>query len=81
MLGHAETLPLYDRASGEAAGRYTTKTVRAQEQAALADAAAVAGARHHRALPAAAIDAAVAVAEHCGPISASPSTMRLPAAG
>ena len=46
--------------SGEAAGRYTTKTVRAQERAALADATAVAGARHHRALPAAAIDAAVA---------------------
>ena len=60
VLGHAETLPLYDRTSGEAAGRYTTKTVRAQERTALADAAAVAGARHHRALPAAAIDAAVA---------------------
>ncbi|HME24406.1 MAG TPA: AAA family ATPase [Acetobacteraceae bacterium] len=60
VLGHAETLPLYDRASGEAAGRYTTKTVRAQERAALTDAKAVAGARHHRALPAAAIDAAVA---------------------
>lgn len=60
VVGHAETLTLYDRASGEAAGRYTTKTVRAQEQAALADATAIAGARHHRALPAAAIDAAVA---------------------
>jgi Ti-type conjugative transfer relaxase TraA len=60
VLGHAETLPLYDRTSGEAAGRYTTRTVRAQERAALADAKAVAGTRHHRALPAAAIDAAVA---------------------
>lgn len=60
VLGHAEALPLYDRESGAAAGRYTTKTVRAQEQAALADAKVVAGARHHRALPAAAIDAAVA---------------------
>jgi Ti-type conjugative transfer relaxase TraA len=60
VLGHAETLPLYDRESGAAAGRYTTKTVRAQERAALADAKAVAGTRHHRALPAAAIDAAVA---------------------
>jgi Ti-type conjugative transfer relaxase TraA len=59
VLGHAETLPLYDRESGAAAGRYTTKTVRAQEQAALADARAVADARHHRALPAAVIDAAV----------------------
>jgi Ti-type conjugative transfer relaxase TraA len=60
VLGHAETLPLYDRTNGEAAGRYTTTTVRAQEQATLADAQAVAGARHHRVLPAAAIDAAVA---------------------
>jgi Ti-type conjugative transfer relaxase TraA len=60
VLGHTETLVLYDRTSGEAVGRTTTRTVRAQEQAALADAAVVAGARHHRALPAAAIDAAVA---------------------
>ena len=42
VLGHAETLPLYDRDSGEAAERYTTKTVRAQERAALADADTVA---------------------------------------
>jgi hypothetical protein len=60
VLGHAETLALYDRDSGEAVERYTTKTVRAQEQAALADAADVAGARHQRGLPAAAIGAAVA---------------------
>ena len=32
---HAKTLPLHDRTTGEAAERYTTKTVRAQEQAAL----------------------------------------------
>jgi Ti-type conjugative transfer relaxase TraA len=60
VLGHAETLPLYDRDSGEAAERYTTKTVRAQERAALADAADVAGARHQRGLPTAAISTAVA---------------------
>ena len=60
VLGHAETLPLYDRTSGEAVGRYTTKTVRAQERAALADAQVVARVRHHGALSAAAINAAVA---------------------
>jgi Ti-type conjugative transfer relaxase TraA len=60
VLGHAETLPLYDRESGEAVERYTTRTVRAQERAALADAASVADARHQRGLPAAAIGAAVA---------------------
>ena len=45
VLGHAETLPLYDRDSGEAAERFTTTTVRAQERAALADANAVAQTR------------------------------------
>ena len=60
VLGHIETLPLYDRESGDAAERYTTKMVRAQERAALADAASVADARHQRGLPAAAIGAAVA---------------------
>ncbi len=59
VLGHAETLPLYDRTSGEAVGRYTTKTVRAQERATLADAQVVARVRHHGALSAAAINAAV----------------------
>ena len=59
VLGHSETLALYDRDSGEAAERYTTKTARAQEQAALADAAVIAH-RRHRALPPAAIGAAVA---------------------
>jgi Ti-type conjugative transfer relaxase TraA len=59
VLGHAETLPLYDRASGEAAERYTTKTVRDQERTALADAKVVARGRHHGALSAAAIDAAI----------------------
>ena len=41
VLGHDEVLALYDRETGEAAGRYTTKTVRAQERQALADAAEV----------------------------------------
>ena len=61
VLGHAETLDLYDRTSGETAERYTTKTVRAQEQAALADAVKVAGARHQRAVPEAAVEAASAL--------------------
>jgi Ti-type conjugative transfer relaxase TraA len=60
VLGHAETLPLYDRASGEAVERYTTKTVRAQEAAALADAATIAEARGHYVLPAGAIEGAAA---------------------
>ena len=60
VLAHGETLALYDWTNGEAAERYTTKTVRAQEQATLADAKAVAGTRHHRALPVAAIEAAAA---------------------
>ena len=59
VLGHAETLPLYDRESGETAERYTTKAVRAQERAALADAEVVANVRS-RGLSAQAIDAAVA---------------------
>ena len=35
-------LALHDRKSGEAVGRYTTKTVRRQERRALADAATIA---------------------------------------
>jgi Ti-type conjugative transfer relaxase TraA len=60
VLGHAETLALYDPTNGEAAGRYTTRSVRAQEQAVLADAAAVAGVRDQQGLPAAAVNTAVA---------------------
>ena len=44
VLGHNEVLPLHDRETGEAVGRFTTKTVRAQERQALADAAEVAAA-------------------------------------
>ena len=81
VLGHAETLPLYDRTSGEAAERYTTKTVRTQERAALADAGTVAAGA-----------AIIAVCRRrrsrepwrrgrCGRISARRSTMRSPPAG
>jgi Ti-type conjugative transfer relaxase TraA len=48
VLGHRDVLTLHDRESGEAAGRFSTTTVRAQERAALADGADVAAARHHR---------------------------------
>jgi len=48
VLGHRDVLALHDRETGEAAGRFTTIGVREQERAALADGAAVAGARHHQ---------------------------------
>lgn len=44
VLGHGEILPLYDRETGEAVARFTTKTVRGQEQRALAHAVEVAAA-------------------------------------
>ena len=81
VLGHAETLPLYDRESGEAAERYTTKTVRAQERAALADAAAVADARHQRGVSGGGDRRGRRVARRCGRISGSRSTTRSPPAG
>jgi len=45
---HPSVRALHDRETGEAVGRFTTTAVRDQERAALTDAAAVAGARHHR---------------------------------
>ena len=48
VLGHNEVLPLHDRETGESVGRFTTRTVRAQERQALADAAEVAAARTGR---------------------------------
>ena len=48
VLGHKDVLVLHDRETGEAAGRFSTRTVREQERVALADGAAVAGARHHQ---------------------------------
>src|SRR5271165_2415886 len=47
VLQHPSVRALHDRETGEAVGRFTTTAVREQERAALADAAAVAGARHH----------------------------------
>jgi Ti-type conjugative transfer relaxase TraA len=41
VLTHADLLPLYERESAVTAGRYTTRQVREQEQAAMADAAAL----------------------------------------
>ena len=60
VLGHKEVLALHDRETGEAAGRFTTTTVREQERAALADGAAVAGAGHHQGVAARCQDAALA---------------------
>ena len=48
VLGHNEVLALHDRETGESVGRFTTRTVRAQERQALADAAEVAAARTGR---------------------------------
>jgi Ti-type conjugative transfer relaxase TraA len=47
VLGHRDVLVLYDRETGEAVGRFSTRTVREQERAALADGADVASAGHH----------------------------------
>ena len=46
VLGHAEVLALHDRETGESAGRFTTRAVRAQEREALADGARVAAGAH-----------------------------------
>ena len=48
VLGHTDVLVLHDRETGEAADRFSTRTVHEQERAALADGAAVAGTRHHQ---------------------------------
>jgi Ti-type conjugative transfer relaxase TraA len=47
VLGHRDVLVLHDRETGEAAGRFSTRTVREQERAALADGNAVAKAQNH----------------------------------
>jgi len=60
VLGHKEVLALHDRDTGEAAGRFTTIGVREQERTALADGAAVAGARHHQGVAARHQEAALA---------------------
>jgi hypothetical protein len=45
VLEHEDFVPLYDRETGEAAGRFTTRLVRTQEWTALADAAEIAESR------------------------------------
>ena len=60
VLTHRDVLVLHDRDTGEAAGRFSTRTVRQQERSALADAAAVAGARHHHGVSAHDQEAALA---------------------
>ena len=58
VLGHADVLLLHERETGETAGRFTTRQVRAQEEAALADARMVAAARHHRGVSTRSVNAA-----------------------
>jgi Ti-type conjugative transfer relaxase TraA len=60
VLGHRDVLVLHDRQTGEAVGRFSTRTVRTEEVAALADGAAVAGARQHQGVTAGHQAAAVA---------------------
>ena len=51
LLGGEETFPLFERETGEATGRFTTRTVRAEEREALQEARALADARHHKSAP------------------------------
>ena len=51
VLGDEETLPLFERETGEATWRFTTRTVRAEEREALQEARALADARHHKSAP------------------------------
>ena len=60
VMGHKDVLALHDRETGEAAGRFSTRAVREQERVALADGAAVAGARHHQGVKARYQEAALA---------------------
>ena len=48
VMRHPTVLALHDKETGAQAERFTTTTVRVQEREALADGAAVAGARHHQ---------------------------------
>ena len=51
VLSHDEMVPLHERETGEASGRFTTRRVRAEEREALREARALADARHHKAVP------------------------------
>ncbi len=59
-MKHGTVLALHDKETGAQAERFTTTTVRAQEREALADGAAVAGARHHQGVKARYQEAALA---------------------
>ncbi len=61
VMGHRTVRALHDQETGEIAERFTTTTVREQERAALADGAAVAGARQHRGVIARHQEAALAI--------------------
>ncbi len=60
VMKHGTVLALHDKETGAQAERFTTTTVRAQEREALADGAAVAGARHHQGVKARHQEAALA---------------------
>jgi Ti-type conjugative transfer relaxase TraA len=51
VFSHDETAPLHERETGEATGRFTTRTVRAEEREALLEARGLADARHHKSAP------------------------------
>jgi Ti-type conjugative transfer relaxase TraA len=51
LLSRDEMVPLHERDTGEASGRFTTRHVRAEEREALAEARGLADARHHKAVP------------------------------
>jgi Ti-type conjugative transfer relaxase TraA len=51
VFSRDEMVPLHERETGEATGRFTTRTVRAEEREALREARALADARHHKAVP------------------------------
>ena len=82
VLGHAETLPLYDRTSGEAAGRYTTQDgARAGAGGARRRGRPWPGARHHAGAAGGGDRRGRGVAHACGRISVARSIMRSPPAG
>ncbi len=60
VMKHGTVLALHDKETGAQAERFTTTTVRVQEREALADGAAVAGARHHQGVKARHQEAALA---------------------
>jgi Ti-type conjugative transfer relaxase TraA len=51
VFSRDELVPLHERETGEASGRFTTRRVRAEEREALQEARGLADARHHKAAP------------------------------